>query len=81
MTRNDQDAYRQFVKKTKKEILTIDINDMSYNIKLVGYYLVIADFGYAKSIELIPFNKNPNREGLSILSTIYNPLNDIIDFI
>jgi hypothetical protein len=43
--------------------------------------LVIVDFGYAKSIELIPFNKNPNRESLSILSTIYNPLNDIIDFI
>jgi hypothetical protein len=54
---------------------------MSYNIKLVGYYLVIADFGYSKSIELIPFNKNPNREALSILSQIYNPLNDIVDFI
>ena len=78
---SDINSNNFFVKKTKKEILTIDINDMSYNIKLVGYYLVIADFGYAKSIELIPFNKNPNRESLSILSTIYNPLNDIIDFI
>jgi hypothetical protein len=78
---NDINSNNFYVKKTKKEILTIDINDMSYNIKLVCYYLVIADFGYSKSIELIPFNKNPNREALSILSQIYNPLNDIVDFI
>jgi hypothetical protein len=78
---NDINSNNFYVKKTKKELLTININDMSYNIKLVGYYLVIADFGYAKSIELIPYNKNPNREALSILSQIYNPLNDIVEFI
>jgi Ser/Thr protein kinase RdoA (MazF antagonist) len=34
---SDINSNNFFVKKTKKEILTIDINDMSYNIKLVGY--------------------------------------------
>ena len=52
-----------------------------YNIKLFGYYLVIGDFGYAKSIELISFSKNPDKGPLSVLSDIFNPLYDINNFI
>jgi len=70
-----------FVQKTKKDKLQININDTSYNIKLFGYYLVIGDFGYAKSIELISFSKNPNKGELSVLSQVFNPLSDINDFI
>ena len=70
-----------FVQKTKKDDLNIDINETVYNIKLFGYYLVIGDFGYAKSIELIPFSKNPDKGSLSVLSDIFNPLYDINNFI
>lgn len=70
-----------FIQKTKKDKLHININDTSYNIKLFGYYLVIGDFGYAKSIELISFSKNPNKGELSVLSQVFNPLSDINDFI
>jgi len=70
-----------FVQKTKKDNLNIDINEIVYNIKLFGYYLVIGDFGYAKSIELIPFSKNPDKGSLSVLSDIFNPLYDINNFI
>jgi len=70
-----------FVQKTKKDNLNIDINETVYNIKLFCYYLVIGDFGYAKSIELIPFSKNPDKGSLSVLSDIFNPLYDINNFI
>ena len=70
-----------FVQKTKKDKLSININDTIYNIKLYSYYLVIGDFGYSKSIEMIPFSKNPDKLPLSVLSDIYNPLSDINNFI
>jgi len=70
-----------FVKKTKKNNLKININDTIYNIKLYGYYLVISDFGYANSIELIKFDKNPEKKILTVLSQELNPLSDIKDLI
>lgn len=70
-----------FIQKTNKNKLSININDTLYNVKLFGYYLVIADFGYSKSIEMIPFSKNPDKLPLSVLSDIYNPLYDINNFI
>ena len=78
---SDINSNNFFVKKIKKNNLNIDINEISYNIKLFGYYLVIGDFGYAKSIELIPFSKNPDKGSLSVLSDIFNPLYDINNFI
>ena len=70
-----------FVQKTKKNNLKININDTIYNIKLYGYYLVISDFGYANSIELIKFDKNPEKKILTVLSQELNPLSDIKDLI
>ena len=70
-----------FVQKTNRTDLEININDTIYNIKLFGYYLVIGDFGYANSIELISFIENPEKKLLSVLSQTFNPLNDIKDFI
>jgi len=70
-----------FIQKTTKENLNININEIKYSIKLFGYYLVLGDFGYAKSIELISFDKNPNKKILCGLSIIFNPLYDIDNFI
>jgi hypothetical protein len=70
-----------FFQKTNKTILKININDTTYNIKLFGYYLVIGDFGYANSIELIGFNENPEKKLLSVLSQTFNTLTDINNFI
>lgn len=70
-----------FVKKTKREELNLYIDEKIYNVKLFGYYLVIGDFGYAKSIELIEFNKNPDKRLICVLSQTLNPLTDINDFI
>jgi len=70
-----------FVQKTKKTNLQININNIIYNIKLFGYYLVIGDFGYSNSIELISFTNNPEIKLLTVLSQTFNPLSDIKDFI
>jgi hypothetical protein len=70
-----------FIQKTKKDELHINIDNFSYKIKLFGYYLVIGDFGYANSIELINFDNNPEKKLLSVLSQVFNPLFDINNFI
>jgi len=70
-----------FIQKTSKENLNITINEIKYSIKLFGYYLVLGDFGYGKSIELISFDKNPDKKDLTRLSNIFNPLSEIKDFI
>ena len=68
-------------KKQKKTDLEININNTTYNIKLFGYYLVIGDFRYANSIELISFTDNPEKKLLTVLSHTFNPLTDINNFI
>jgi hypothetical protein len=78
---SDINSNNFFVQKTKKDKLVININGIIYNVKLFGYYLVIGDFGYAKSIELISFDKNPDKASLTILSDVFNPLFDITNFI
>jgi len=70
-----------FVTETDDKELIIDIKDTTYNVKLYGYYLVISDFGYARSIELIDsdnynYNYRVNLEELNI-----HPWRDTNDFI
>lgn len=60
-----------FVEKTDDKDLSIKIKDKTYNVKLHGYYLIIADFGYGRSIELIDseeykYSKSMNLEELNI---------------
>ena len=60
-----------FVEKTDDKDLSIKIKDKTYNVKLYGYYLIIADFGYGRSIELIDsdeykYSKSMNLEELNI---------------
>jgi serine/threonine protein kinase len=70
-----------FVTETDDKELIIDIKDNTYNVKLYGYYLVISDFGYARSIELIDsdnykYNYRVNLEELNM-----HPWRDTNDFI
>lgn len=70
-----------FVIETDDKELIIDIKDTTYNVKLYGYYLVISDFGYARSIELIDsdnynYNYRVNLEELNM-----HPWRDTNDFI
>ena len=60
-----------FVEETDDKDLSIKIKDKTYNVKLYGYYLIIADFGYGRSIELIDsdeykYSKSMNLEELNI---------------
>ena len=70
-----------FVQRTNNEYFNININNVSYKIKLFGYYLVISDFGHAHSVEFTVFNTNPYKVSILLLYNIYNPLNDITDFV
>jgi hypothetical protein len=68
-----------FVLKTTSKNFKIKIYDDNYKIDLYGYYLIIADFGYARSTLL-----NKNIKDKMSLNNIYyqlNPLNDIKRFI
>jgi hypothetical protein len=78
---NDINSNNFFVQKTKTKNLSITLDDKLYNIKLCGYYLVIFDFGYAERIELLTFDKHPEKNLLTLLSQKFNPLSNIKDFI
>jgi len=64
-----------FILKTTSKKFKINIYKDLYEVKLYGYYLIIADFGYAKTMEInntnLPFN----------ILYQFNPLHDIKRFI
>lgn len=70
-----------FVEDTDDDFFNIHIKDFDFNIKLYGYYLIIADFGYAKSIELIEYYKYPYDIHDEIMNNSLHPLNDTINLI
>ena len=66
-----------FILKTSSKKFKIKLYSDNYEVKLYGYYLIIADFGYAKTTEIEDNN-------LLINKNIYyklNPLHDIKRFI
>lgn len=79
---NDISYDNFFIQKTTKKNIKFNIYNKVYNIKLFGYYLIIGDFGYAKSIEFIYF-ENYVKNSLNSKNIIYelNPLNDIYRFL
>lgn len=77
---NDINYDNFFIKETPKEYIKFKINEYSYKIKLEGYYLVIGDFGNAKSLELISRQKFPEKNN-SLVRSILNPIYPIEDFI
>ena len=70
-----------YVQKTKKSYIKFNINNYEYKIKLEGYYLIIADFGHAKSIEFVDFNKFPEKNTYTIVNGSMNPLYSIRDYV
>ena len=70
-----------FIEETKDKIFNIKINGITYNVKLYGYYLIIADFGYARSIEVIDYDNYEYSINVNIESMNIHPLNDIMDYI
>ena len=50
---NDISDDNFFIEPTDDQYIIFEFNSIQYKIKLYGYYLVMADFGYAKSIELL----------------------------
>ena len=62
-----------FILKTSSKKFKINIYNDSYEVKLYGYYLIIADFGYAVTMEINQYINNINYK--------LNPLHDIKRFI
>jgi hypothetical protein len=77
----DINADNFFIEETKDKIFNIAINGVTYNVKLYGYYLIIADFGYARSIEVIDYDNYEYSINVNIESMNIHPLNDIMDYI
>jgi hypothetical protein len=79
---NDISYDNFFIQKTSKKNIKFNIYNKEYNIKLFGYYLIIGDFGYAKSIEFIHFeNYIKNSFNSKNIRYELNPLNDIYRFL
>lgn len=70
-----------FVEKTDDSTIDININNIKFNVKLYGYYLVIADFGYAKSIEFFKYDNFEYNIRNCIETLSIHPWNDLNDFI
>jgi len=70
-----------FVEDTNDDFFNIHIKEFDFNIKLYGYYLIIADFGYAKSIELIEYYKYPYDVYDEIMNNSLHPWNDMMNLI
>jgi len=65
-----------FILKTTSKIFKINIYNDNYEVNLYGYYLVIGDFGYAESIDIIY-----NMQNINNIYYKFNPLHDIKRFI
>jgi serine/threonine protein kinase len=63
------------------EIIHCDLKPDNILVSFSKNRIVISDFGYANSIELIKFDKNPEKKILTVLSQELNPLSDIKDLI
>lgn len=70
-----------FVEKTTDTNFELKIGNNIYNVKLYGYYLVLSDFGYAKSLELFDSNEYPNSLNSSFGSSDMNPYYELLTVI
>jgi len=68
-----------FVEETTDTDFIIKIGNNEFSIKLYGYYLVLSDFGYSKSLELFKVNEYPNNPN-SLFSGDMNPYYEILNF-
>ena len=70
-----------FVEKTNDKNFELKIGNNIYNVKLYGYYLVISDFGYSKSLELFDSNEYPTALNSSFGSGDMNPYYELLTII
>ena len=70
-----------FVEKTNDLNFELCIGKNIYNVKLYGYYLIISDFGYSKSLELFDSNEYPNALNSSFGSSDMNPYYELLTVI
>jgi hypothetical protein len=70
-----------FVEKTDDKEFVIEIKNITYTVKLYGYYLVLGDFGYGRSIEFVDYNNYEYDIRVNIGYLDIHPRNDIINFI
>lgn len=70
-----------FVEKTSNTNFELKIGKNIYNVKLYGYYLVMSDFCYAKSLELFDSDEYPNSLNSSFGSSDMNPYYELLTVI
>jgi hypothetical protein len=73
---NDYSTDNFFIQKTRKPYIKLD----KFKVKLYGYYLVLGDFGYAKSMELTEFTDYPEKIA-SILRNELSPFSTINEYV
>jgi hypothetical protein len=73
---NDFSYDNFFIEETKKLFVKIG----NYKVQLFGYYIVIADFGYAKSMEMVDYKNYPGKIATLIRNEL-NPITNINEFI
>lgn len=70
-----------FVEKTTEENFIININNIEFKIPTLGYNLIISDFGFARSIELVDYDEYKYNIRINLESFDIHPYNDVINFI
>jgi serine/threonine protein kinase len=73
---NDLSYDNFFIQETSKSFITIGKN----KVQLYGYYIVLADFGYAKTMEIVDYKNYPEKIA-TIIRNELNPITNINEFI
>ena len=69
-----------FVESTDDKEFIIVIKNFTYKVKLYGYYLVMSDFGYAKSIEVVDYDNYQYNIRINMETLNMHPINDLMDY-
>ena len=70
-----------FIEKTENEKFELEIGGYTYCVKLYGYYIILSDFGYSKSLELSDSEEYPQNLNTLFGSSDMNPYYDILTII
>jgi len=77
---SDVNSDNFFVESTDDKEFIIIIKNFTYKVKLYGYYLVMSDFCYAKSIEVIDYDNYKYNIRINMITLNMHPINDLIDY-
>ena len=70
-----------FIQPTTDIEFEVEIKDIIYKVPLYGYYLIISDFGYARSIELLNPSEYNSNVRINLESYMMHPWEDTVAFI